>query len=403
METLASKALSGRLTHVLVVAAGTGSRMGGNGVPKQYMPLGGKPVLRRTVERFLNLSEIETVRVVIHPEHRDLYDDAMKGLDLPAPVTGGGTRQESVRNGLKALQCGADDFVLIHDAARPFVEKNEIIRIIESLKDNSSVSLAAPLADTAVSEKDHYIDPAIRIDRAKTRLLQTPQGFRYGAIRKAHENALINNVSDATDDTALMHALGIPTRLIRGKRSNFKITTQEDREMAEKLVDHRYEFRSGTGFDVHAFSTKPAESVRLCGLDIPCARALDGHSDADVGLHALTDAILGAIGAGDIGLHFPPSNPEWKNADSAIFLQQAIKLMAGHHARLVNADITLICESPKIGPYREEMRERVANILSVSQSRVNIKATTTEKLGFTGRGEGVAAQAVVALECPEES
>ncbi|NCC22242.1 MAG: bifunctional 2-C-methyl-D-erythritol 4-phosphate cytidylyltransferase/2-C-methyl-D-erythritol 2,4-cyclodiphosphate synthase [Alphaproteobacteria bacterium] len=379
---------------VLIVAGGAGTRLGGP-VPKQYQDLCGKPVLRWTVERFMNLSCAPEIRIVIHPDHQDLYYRSLSGLHLPPWIPGGPTRQNSVYNGLKALSLAANDIVLVHDAARPFIDEESIDALLRALKTSRAASLASPLVETAVHASAGNIDPSRPIVRSEAFTLQTPQAFRYGDLLYAHETA---DTAEATDDTSLMRAIGIETALVTGSRRNIKITTTEDMELARTMHSPKTEFRTGTGFDVHAFLESEAKCIRLCGVDIPHDRRLAGHSDADVGLHALTDALLGALGADDIGVHFPPSDPQWKGTDSALFLGHAAKLLLAAGGRLVNADVTIICESPKLGGYRAIMKSRISEILGVPPSRINVKATTTEGLGFAGRGEGIAAQASVSIE-----
>ncbi len=371
--------------HVLIVAAGSGSRFGGD-LPKQYALLGGKTVLRRTIEAFLRYTA--SVRVVINPEHQDLYKEATKGLSLPAPVFGGTTRKESVAKGIQSFSgLNDNEKILIHDAARPLITQNDIEQVVETLNNHKAVSLGRPLHDTI--RKDNNI-----IDRNGLWALQTPQGFHFKTIADAHKNY---GHLEATDDTALVSASGIAVKLIEGSKDNIKITDAHDMIMAEKLIGST-KTRTGMGFDVHAFEKD--RKLILCGVEIDHPLGLKGHSDADVGLHALTDALLGTISAGDIGTHFPPSNPEFKNMDSAIFLKKAGDLIKDQSGQIENVDITLICEQPKIGPHREKMQNRIAEILSINKDQISIKATTTEGLGFTGRGEGIAAQAIATIRLP---
>ena len=383
---------------LIIVAAGSGTRLG-HDTPKQYLPLGGITILRRSINAFRNMDGLKSVCVVINPAHQELLNNSISGLENIIIVHGGTTRQESVYNGLKALNTTKNDIVLVHDAARPFVQQSDVVNLLNALEEHEAATLASPVVDTvAYTDQDDYVQKYT--SREKLWGGQTPQGFHAGILKRAHESADKN--TQYTDDTALVAALGYKIKYIAGSRQNFKITRKEDLELAEKLIS--METYIGTGFDVHAFdeNSLDVKSVRLCGVDVAFDRKLKGHSDADVGLHALTDAILGAIGEGDIGLHFPPSNNDFKNMDSAVFLEHAINLMKEKEGQLINADVTLICERPKIGEYREAMVERIAQIMGVSPSRVNIKATTTEKLGFTGRKEGIAAQAAVSVKLPQK-
>ncbi|WP_088342477.1 MULTISPECIES: bifunctional 2-C-methyl-D-erythritol 4-phosphate cytidylyltransferase/2-C-methyl-D-erythritol 2,4-cyclodiphosphate synthase [Rhodomicrobium] len=385
----------------IIVAAGRGTRVAGAEMrPKQYLPVGGQAVLARTLAAFLGHEGIDLVQAVIHPGDRALYDEIASALPSPKllpPVDGGSSRQQSVLAGLDALEERAPDNVLIHDAARPFVPAAAIGRVIESLA-NSAASLAAlPLSDTLKAESNGLVSRTI--SRAGLWRAQTPQGFRFPAILEAHRVAAAVGRDDFTDDAAIAEWHGMDVALVLGAERNIKLTTMEDFELGERILASEAplrEIRNGTGFDVHAF--EPGDQVILCGVSVPHDSKLAGHSDADVGLHALTDALLGAIGAGDIGHHFPPSDPQWKGADSSVFLAHTAKLLAEAGGRIVNVDVTLICERPKIGPYREPMRERVAGILGIDVARVSVKATTTEGLGFTGRREGIAAMASATVE-----
>jgi 2-C-methyl-D-erythritol 4-phosphate cytidylyltransferase/2-C-methyl-D-erythritol 2,4-cyclodiphosphate synthase len=377
----------------LIVAGGTGSRMGRQ-MPKQYLSLAGKPVIRRTVEVFLGHPDIADVQVVIGPGHRELHDAALAGLAVLPPVAGGATRQESVRNGLEALAARNPDGVLIHDAARPLVSPALIGAVIDALK--GSADAALPLLPVSDSLKHRDSSTRLRaVPRDDLYRAQTPQGFRFGAIREAHAK-FANQI--VTDDIALADLAGLHVASVAGEETNMKITTASDLELAERLLSARTEIHTGSGYDVHRFV--PGDHVWLCGVEIPHERGLEGHSDADAGLHALCDAIFGAIGAGDIGQHFSPSDERWRDAPSRKFLEYAGALMRQRGGELVNCDVTLICEAPRIGPHRERMRETIAEILTVDVARVSVKATTTEGLGFTGRGEGLAAQAVVNIRMP---
>jgi 2-C-methyl-D-erythritol 4-phosphate cytidylyltransferase / 2-C-methyl-D-erythritol 2,4-cyclodiphosphate synthase len=377
----------------LVVAAPPGTRLGGER-PKQYRILAGQALLRHSVERMAAHPRIDGVRVVFHPADRDLYDAAVAGLDLLQPVPGGAARQDSARLGLESLEALAPSRVLIHDAARPFIGHVVIDRVLDALGEAPGAVPALPIADTVKRGENGFITDTL--DRAGLWRVQTPQGFDYRAILAAHRSVA---GMELTDDAAVAEHAGLAVRLVEGAEANFKVTTTEDFLRAEKLATpNSGDYRTGQGFDVHAFG--PGDHIWLCGLKVPHDRGLVGHSDADVGLHALTDAILGALGAGDIGMHFPPGDPKWRNAPSHLFLRHAADLVAQAKGRIVHVDVTLICEAPRVGPHRAAMVARVAEILGLSPDRVSIKATTTEKLGFLGRGEGMGAQAIATLQLP---
>jgi 2-C-methyl-D-erythritol 4-phosphate cytidylyltransferase/2-C-methyl-D-erythritol 2,4-cyclodiphosphate synthase len=385
-------------TIALIVAAGRGARFGGD-IPKQYRALGGRAVLRHGVERMMAHPGIAGVRVVISPEDRARYDAAVAGLDLLAPVAGGATRQQSVCNGLESLAHLTPDAVLIHDAARPFVDSGIIDRVIEGLGRAPGAIAALPVVDTIKrAQDDAGPTPVIETTTSRERLwrAQTPQGFHFEAILAAHRAA---SGSEYTDDAAVAEATGLAVELVMGSEENFKITTEGDLQRAERLLGGgSWEYRSAGGYDVHRFA--PGDAIMLCGIRVPHSAALEGHSDADVGLHALTDALLGTIGAGDIGQHFPPSDPKWRGADSSKFLAHAGELVAAKGGRITHLDVTIICERPKVGPHRAAMIERIAQILGLDKGRVSVKATTTEGLGFTGRAEGIAAQATATVALP---
>lgn len=368
----------------IIVAAGVGERAGG-GMPKQYRSLGGIPVLRKTVLAFLDHPEITGVQVVYNPAHKGLYQAAVGDLDMPSPVNGGKTRQGSVFLGLAALSGKTPDFVLIHDAARAFISAEVISRVVKAVKETGQGAIPAlAIPDTVKSQKGGNVTGTV--DRDPLVLAQTPQGFPYTALLRAHERALGKNL---TDDAAVAENAGMRVKIVEGDKNNIKLTVKED--FMANIVD----VRTGTGFDVHAF--KKGDHVILCGINVPHNKSLKGHSDADVGLHAITDALFGAIGAGDIGDHFPPSDDEWKGAASDIFLKHAVKMVSDKGGRISSIDLTLICEAPKIGPHREAMRKSIAGITGVEVERISVKATTTEQLGFTGRGEGIAAQALATV------
>jgi 2-C-methyl-D-erythritol 4-phosphate cytidylyltransferase/2-C-methyl-D-erythritol 2,4-cyclodiphosphate synthase len=380
-------------THALIVAAGRGSRFGGP-LPKQYRRLGGISVLRRTVEAFLGHPAIADVLVAIHPDDRTLYDEAVGDLGLPEPVAGGAARQDSVRHLLEALNAPDDDIVLIHDAARPLVAPSLVTEVIATLDRADGAIAAVPVRDTLKRGDGTRI--AATIDRTALWRAQTPQAFRLGAIRAAHRAA---EGLDLTDDAAVAEQAGMQVELVMGAEDNFKITAEDDLARAEESLGARLEdVRIGMGFDVHALV--PGDGCWINGIKVPHDKALLGHSDADVGLHALTDAILGAIGAGDIGQHFPPTDERWRGAASDKFLAHAASLVAARGGKIAHCDVTVICERPKIGPHRPAMVARIAEILGLETDRVSVKATTTEELGFTGRREGIAAQAIATVRLP---
>jgi 2-C-methyl-D-erythritol 4-phosphate cytidylyltransferase/2-C-methyl-D-erythritol 2,4-cyclodiphosphate synthase len=378
---------------VLIVAGGRGSRFGGP-LPKQYAPLAGKTVLRHTAEAFLSHPGVTTVRVVIHADDRALYDAATSGLNLAPPVIGGVQRQDSVRNGLEALDAKPDELVLIHDAARPMISHGVIDGIIAALADKPGAIAGLPVRDTVKREGKAGIEATI--DRTGLWRAQTPQGFRVGAILAAHR-ALAGH--ELTDDAAVAEHVGMEVALVMGEEDNFKITTAEDLARAEYLkLASLGDVRTGMGYDVHQLVD--GDHCWINGIRIAHDKTLLGHSDADVGLHALTDAILGALADGDIGSHFPPTDERWRGADSSKFLAHAGDLVKSRGGMIAHCDVTVICERPKIGPHRAAMTNRIAEILGLPLDRVSVKATTTEKLGFTGRGEGIAAQAVATIRLP---
>lgn len=378
-------------TAALIVAAGRGERVGGP-VAKQYLPLLGKPMLRWTVEAFLD--RVDTVQLVIGADDEAAYREAMHGLDLPHPVAGGATRQHSVMHGLEVLAHLKPDFVLIHDAARPLVSRETIDGVIAALA--AGADAAVPLLPVADTLRRKEGGDWITVPRDGLMRAQTPQGFRFETILKAHRD---HKTMALTDDMALAELAGIDIVVVPGEETNLKVTSAKDISMAEQLLAARLgETRTGFGYDVHRFAE--GDHIWLCGLKIPHDRALEGHSDADAGLHALTDAILGTIGAGDIGMHFPPTDERWRGAPSWKFLDHAAGLVRDKGGAIVHCDVTIICERPKVGPHREAMRAKIAEILKLDVSRVSVKATTTEGLGFTGRREGLAAEAVATVRLP---
>ncbi len=378
----------------LVVAAGRGLRAGG-GLPKQFRAIAGVPMLARTLRAMAAMPSVHRVVPVIGQGDMQDYQaliGAIPGVEYP--VFGGATRQDSVRNGLEALTAGGPpDLVLVHDGARPFAAADMVDRVLVALKDGAlAVIPVAAVTDTVKRIGEDGVTVLETIDRAHLRRVQTPQGFQFEALFDAHKAAA---GAEMTDDAAVMERAGIAVVAVDGDAANIKITTAEDFEEAERRMAGNLTVRTGMGFDVHRF--EPGDTVTLCGIRIPHTARLAGHSDADVGLHALTDAILGTIGAGDIGDHFPPSDPQWKGAPSDRFLSHAADLVRARGGSIDHVDVTLICERPKIGPHKQAMREAIAGILKIDIDRISVKATTTEKLGFTGRGEGIAAQAVATV------
>lgn len=390
----------GRLkTAVIVVAAGRGSRARTDAteIPKQYRMLGGKPVLQWTLEAIGANAAIDTILPVIHADDGKRYA-ALNGSGaarLREPAIGGETRQASVFAGLKALEEVAPDTVLIHDAARPFPSSDLIGRVIDGLRGSAAVIPALPVTETLKRADGNKIIETV--DRSTLRLAQTPQGFDFASILDAHRAASQSAETGFTDDASVAEWHGLDMLLVAGEQGNVKLTTPEDFAIAEKQIGTGVgEIRIGQGYDVHGFTT--GSFVKLCGVKIDFGKTLQGHSDADVGLHALTDALLGAIGDGDIGTHFPPSDPKWRGANSEVFLKDAARRVGECGGVVVNVDVTLICEEPKIGPHRELMREAIASILDIPVARVSVKATTTEGLGFTGRREGIAAMASASVQ-----
>ncbi|MBV8798747.1 MAG: bifunctional 2-C-methyl-D-erythritol 4-phosphate cytidylyltransferase/2-C-methyl-D-erythritol 2,4-cyclodiphosphate synthase [Alphaproteobacteria bacterium] len=377
----------------ILVAAGDGVRAG-PGPPKQYRPLMGEPILRHSIERFAGAPLVSKLQVVIREAHTALCSQAAADFDLPPAIVGGTTRQCSVRRGLAAIEDVNPDFVLIHDAARPLVSPALIEVVIAKLIAGAeAVVPLLPVTDSLRRISSGEVGEAV--PREGLCRAQTPQGFDYKKIRSAHERFAGAN---ATDDIALAERAGMRIAAVPGEEANIKVTAPGDFAFAERLLAGASEVRTGNGFDVHRF--RAGDHVWLCGVPIPHDRGLEGHSDADAGLHALTDAMLGALAAGDIGQHFPPSEERWRGAASRVFLQHAAELVKQRGGAILHCDITIICEWPKIGPHREAMRVSVAEVLGIDISRVSVKATTTEGLGFTGRGEGLAAQAVATIRLP---
>jgi 2-C-methyl-D-erythritol 4-phosphate cytidylyltransferase/2-C-methyl-D-erythritol 2,4-cyclodiphosphate synthase len=389
----------------IIVAAGRGVRaVGANTMtPKQYLSIGGEPMLARTIGAFAGHDRIRDVLVVVHPDDAALYDAATAkfGDRLRPPVPGGAERQASVRAGLEALVAEAPDIVLIHDAARPFVDAGLIDRVLAALADNVAVLPALPVTDSLKRAQGGHVTGSL--DRGALFRAQTPQGFEFNAILAAHRAAAKAERMNFSDDAGIAEWFGLDVVLVEGSEENRKLTTAADIASADRMLALNAaagagQVRIGTGYDVHAFG--PGDAVILCGVRIPYAKALTGHSDADVGLHALTDALLGAIADGDIGVHFPPSDARWRGAASSVFLQDAGARIGARGGRIDHVDITFLCESPRIGPYREAMRATIAGILGLDAGQVSIKATTNEGLGFIGRGEGIAAMATATVRVP---
>ena len=384
-----------RRVTALIVAAGRGSRFGGP-LPKQYALLAGQPVLRRTIAAFQTAPEIDRILVVIGPDDMPHYEGATTGLGLPAPILGGATRQQSVLKGIEALAVDPPDLVAVHDAARPFVRRDDIEACLAaaSAEGIDGAVLGIPLADTLkrVGDGNAVTDT---VPRQNLWRAQTPQVFRFAALLAAHRAAAPLGTVETTaltDDAAVAERAGLKVVMVAGSEDNRKITTADD------LGTTPMESRTALGFDVHGFA--PGNAVMLGGVAVPHSQTLAGHSDADVALHALTDAVLGTIGAGDIGKHFPPSDPQWRGVSSDRFLRHAVNLVAARGGRIVHLDVTIVCEAPKVGPHRDAMVNSIARIAGVSADRVSVKATTTEGLGFTGRREGIAAQAIATVELP---
>ena len=386
---------------VIIVAAGKGERasLGHSDDPKQYRPLSGVPVLKRTIAAFLDYPAITQLVVVIHPDHATRYGElGVSDARLLPPVIGGASRQASVLEGLKALAPTRPDLVLIQDAARPFAAPQVIGDVIAVLDQYDGAIPALPVTDTIKRSLDGREIVATE-DRTQLSAAQTPQGFRFGQIFSAHMRASTIR-RNFTDDAEIAEWAGLRVAMVMGDRDNIKITHPEDFARAERILhgDEPMETRVGTGFDVHPF--EPGDGVWLGGIKIAHTAKLKGHSDADVALHALTDAILGAIGEGDIGVHFPPSDMQWKGAASSVFLKHAGDLVAKAGGRIVNLDVTIVCEAPRIAQHVPAMRAAIAATLGIVTTRIAIKATTSEQLGFTGREEGIVAMASASIELP---
>jgi 2-C-methyl-D-erythritol 4-phosphate cytidylyltransferase/2-C-methyl-D-erythritol 2,4-cyclodiphosphate synthase len=381
----------------VVVAGGRGLRAGGD-VPKQYREIAGEPVIRPALAAFLSHPQIGAVQPVIHPQDEEAFRAATAGLKkLLPPVWGGATRQASVRAGLEAFAVSAPAIVLIHDAARPFLTEALIGRAIVAAKQNGAAVPAIAIADT-VKKIDDDAHVTETLDRDHLRTVQTPQAFVFDLIMAAHRRAAAAGREDFSDDAALAEWAGHRVSVFEGEAGNVKLTTNDDFARAEMLRSTLADVRTGNGFDVHAFAD--GDHVMLGGVRIPHSRGVTGHSDADVALHALVDAILGALAEGDIGQHFPPSDPQWKGASSDRFLAFASERVRARGGIIANLDVTVVCEAPRVSPHRDAMRERIAAIAGISASRVAVKATTSERLGFTGRSEGIVAMATATVRLP---
>lgn len=383
---------------VIILAAGRGARAGDACGPKQYCSIGGMSVLERAIKPFADNAEIGQLAVVYNRDDQALCETALvrfgKGVMM---IAGGETRQASTLNGLAALADHPPQFVMIHDAARPFVDDILIQRLIAQMTEFEGLVPAIPISDTL---KRGSVDGLVAetVQRGDLFGAQTPQIFPFAAIFQAHQRAELEQESTFTDDASIAEWAGIPVRIVAGSHENFKITWKRDLELAEQMLSQnsRYpDVRTGNGYDVHSFV--PGDFVTLCGVKIAHKAKLNGHSDSDVALHALTDALLATCGAGDIGTHFPPSDAQWKGAASEIFVKYAVDMIRSNGGKIANVDVTLICEAPQIGPHRAAMLDAMQSMLGISIGRISVKATTNEKLGFIGRGEGIAAIATASV------
>jgi 2-C-methyl-D-erythritol 4-phosphate cytidylyltransferase/2-C-methyl-D-erythritol 2,4-cyclodiphosphate synthase len=387
----------------VVVAAGRGERAGASADgPKQYRSIGGVPVIRRTLDALAGSGAFGRIVVAIHPDDADLFGMAAGDIDPPVIVVpGGATRQSSTLLALEALADDPPAFVMIHDGVRPFTDKALVGRIAEALEPGRGVLPALPVTDTLKRGAGGMVSETVA--RANLHAAQTPQAFPFPAILAAHRRAAAEGRGDFTDDCAIAEWAGLPVQIVQGSPDNVKLTYAGDIAMADERLSGSWpDVRTGNGYDVHAFgrAVEGGDAVTLCGVRIPYGRALSGHSDADVGLHALTDALLATCGAGDIGSHFPPSDPQWKGAASRIFVEHAAATVRAKGGRIANADVTLIAEAPRVGPHRAAMVAAMAAMLGIDAERVSVKATTNEKLGFIGREEGIAAIATATVVYP---
>jgi 2-C-methyl-D-erythritol 4-phosphate cytidylyltransferase/2-C-methyl-D-erythritol 2,4-cyclodiphosphate synthase len=381
----------------VVVAAGQGLRAGGE-LPKQFRRVAGETLLEHALSTFVKAPGVTLVQPVIRPHDFPLVRALTSGMNVLEPISGGPTRQASVRAGLEALAPCAPDIVLVHDAARPFASPALIARAIEAAGWTGAAIPALPVTDTVKRVDEANVIEAT-LDRKSIRLVQTPQAFAFPALLEAHRRAAAQGRDDFTDDAALAEWAGMKVSVFAGEPGNIKFTTPEDFARAEAIQFSAVsDVRTGSGLDVHAFG--PGDHVTLGGVRIPHAQALTGHSDADVALHALTDAILGALAEDDIGAHFPPSDPQWRGAASDLFLAFAVERVRARGGRIAHLDLTIVCEAPRIGEHRDRMRANIAKVAGIDVGRVAVKATTSEKLGFTGRGEGIAAYATATIRLP---
>jgi 2-C-methyl-D-erythritol 4-phosphate cytidylyltransferase/2-C-methyl-D-erythritol 2,4-cyclodiphosphate synthase len=385
-----------RSVAALLLAAGRGVR-GKTEIPKQYIDLGGFSAVRRALDLLARHPGISIVQPVIHPDDGELFRQASRDFRLRPPVSGGDTRQASVLAGLTALAAAEPDLVVVHDAARPFASPALVDRAIAAASESGAAVPGLPVTDT-VKEVDTAGRIVRTLERALLRTVQTPQAFDFRKLLAGHQQAARAGRLDFSDDAALMEWAGATVTVFEGESANMKLTTPDDFDRARSYMLSLHDLRTGIGFDVHAFA--PGDHVTLGGLRIPFDRRLSGHSDADVALHAIVDAILGALADGDIGQHFPPSDPAWKGASSDIFLRFAVDRVVRRGGQIAHLDLTIVCEMPKIGPYRDTMRARIAEIAGIDPGRVSVKATTSEGLGFTGRGEGIAAYATATVRLP---
>lgn len=392
----------------LIVAAGSGKRMGKTQIPKQYLQLCDKPIICHSLEKFLTHPKCKSVTIVINENDKNIYNQLVKerykSNKLRKEVIGGKERYISVFNGLINISKSKNsDIILIHDAARPFIKHSLIDKILKELCKNRAATLATKVNDTLNKSKNNQYGS--NVARENIYSIQTPQAFFLNDIIKAHQ--LVKDKTSYTDDASLAQKYGINISLVPSSIENIKITNQHDMEFAKKIASNNkgnhmnYKTKTALGFDVHTFDNDTkSDYVTLCGIKIPHIKKLKGHSDADVSMHAITDALYGSISAGDIGTHFPPTNPEFKNMNSSVFLKHANNLLKNYGAIINHIDLTIICEEPKISPHTTKMREKISNLLEIDIENISIKATTTEKLGFTGRKEGIAAQAIATISIP---
>jgi len=404
-----TKAQAARSTAVILVAAGRGERAGASSEgPKQYRRIGGRPVLVHSLLGFADILPRAAVVLVIHPDDGALLAEALAGYpELAASLIvthGGKTRQQSVLAGLKALEGHAPEHVLIHDAVRPFFDQTMIDRIVLKLASGAEAVLPAVAVTDTLKRGNDRGEVSDTVSRAGLYAAQTPQSFSYAKIHAAHQAAADAGRDDFTDDAAIAEWAGLTVHLVDGSPDNVKLTVKRDLEMADARLSNNDlpDVRTGNGYDVHQLV--PGDGVTLCGIFITHDQTLSGHSDADVALHALTDALLATCGAGDIGDHFPPSDPQWRGAASRIFLEHAARIVRDAGGTIMNADVSLIAEAPKIGPHRQAMREKLSEILGISLDRCSVKATTNEQIGFVGRREGIAAiaTATVVYRAPQQ-